>query len=86
MMIPMPDADFDRGWNDSGGIEDRVHFARRRFRRRFIISRIIYLLLVIAGAVVVWKLVPQEVKDAVRNTYLNPDYDPLAEPGAPAAK
>ncbi len=48
---------------------------RRRRRARFL-----YVIILIAAVVVGWRYIPPEVKDAVRNTYLNPQYDPLAEP------
>jgi len=52
---------------------DRVEQAMRRVKKRRRVGRIIYLLLVVVAVVVVWRFIPQDVIDAIRSTYLNPD-------------
>jgi hypothetical protein len=42
-------------------------------RRRFIIWRLIYLLIVLAGLVALYLLIPQDVLDAIRGTYFSKD-------------
>lgn len=56
-----------------GAMADRIEVAQRRNRRRRRVARIIYLIVVIAGAIALWALIPKEVVDTVRDTYLNPD-------------
>jgi hypothetical protein len=47
---------------------------RRRSRGRFwLILLGVYLLLIALGAVAVWRFTPQRVKDAVFQTYVDPD-------------
>ena len=40
-------------------------------QRRFIIWRIVYLLIVLAGAIVLYLLIPRDVLDAIRSTYFS---------------
>jgi hypothetical protein len=40
-------------------------------QRRFIIWRLIYLLVVLAGVVVLYFLIPKDVLDTIRNTYFS---------------
>lgn len=54
-------------------MEDRIDIALKRNRRRRRIGRVIYLVIIITAAVVGWQFIPQDVIDAVRTTYLNPD-------------
>ncbi len=42
-------------------------------RRRIGVGKMIYLIIVIAGAVIGWQFIPKDVIDAVRQTYLDPD-------------
>ncbi len=46
---------------------------RKRRRRRYGVGTLVYLLIVIAGAVIGWQFIPKDVIDAVRQTYLDPD-------------
>ncbi len=39
--------------------------------RKFLLVRLIYLLVLIAGAVVLYWLIPREVWDTIRDTYLS---------------
>ncbi|MCA9257345.1 MAG: hypothetical protein KDA33_16980 [Phycisphaerales bacterium] len=59
---------------------DRVEQAMQRVKRRRRVGRIIYLLFVIVAAIVGWQFIPQDVIDAVRNTYLNPDAAASVDP------
>ena len=45
--------------------------SRRRRRRRWLVFRLVYLLIVIIGAIALWLLIPEDVKTAVRETYLD---------------
>lgn len=54
-------------------MEDRIDIAVKRNRRRRRVGRVIYLLVLIAAAVIGWQFIPKDVIDAVRTTYLNPD-------------
>jgi hypothetical protein len=45
--------------------------ARKR-RGRFLLFLVFYLLIVIAGAVALWLLIPADVKKAIYETYINP--------------
>ena len=45
---------------------------RRRKRGRFIWFLLFYLLLVVAGAITLWLLIPAEVKKTIYETYVNP--------------
>ncbi len=53
--------------------------ARPRRKRRRILY-ILYLLAIVAGAYLIYGLVPADLKEAIRDTYLNPDavVDPSA--------
>lgn len=44
----------------------------RRRRRRPLWFLVAYLLVVVGGAIALWLLVPDEVKQAIRDTYFNP--------------
>jgi hypothetical protein len=46
---------------------------RKRRRGRYGVGTLIYLLIVIAGAVIGWQFIPKDVIDAVRQTYFDPD-------------
>jgi hypothetical protein len=40
-------------------------------QRRFIIWRVVYLLIVLAGVIALYWLIPREVLDAIRTTYFS---------------
>jgi predicted PurR-regulated permease PerM len=45
---------------------------RRGPRKRLVWVLLIYLLFVIAGAIVLWLVIPEDVKKAIYETYVNP--------------
>ena len=44
-----------------------------RNRRRRRLALVLYLVFIAAAAVIGWQFIPQDVIDAVRSTYLDPD-------------
>lgn len=42
-------------------------------RRKYVIWRLVYLLVVLAGAIVLYLLIPREVLDVIRATYFSKD-------------
>jgi hypothetical protein len=44
---------------------------RTRRRRRLLLLLIVYLLIVLGGAIALWFVIPQDVKNAVRETYFS---------------
>jgi hypothetical protein len=47
-------------------------YGSRKRRGRYLMFLAVYLLIVIAGAVALWLLIPDDVKQAIRDTYVNP--------------
>ncbi len=48
-----------------------VWFMFRRRRRRSVWFLVVYLIVLVGGAIALWLLVPDEVKQTIRETYFN---------------
>ena len=49
-----------------------MFYGRHKRRGRHLVFLLVYLLIVIAGAVALWLLIPDDVKKVIHETYVNP--------------
>lgn len=59
--------------NSEHDFGQRIRRRRLGWRKYYYVVTLVLIVLVAIAAFILWKFIPQETKDLLQNTYLNPD-------------